>query len=176
MQNEDQLKDESNSFTESQEPSKSQRKREAAALQEAGVKLVGLSPAQLDKIPLPAELLAEIRTAQGIRQRGARRRQLQYIGKLMRRIDTEPILDALAGLEAGSLAEKRLHHQVERLCETLLTDNETELTTFFDHYPAADRQHLRQLVRKAAQEQAQNKPPRSRRILFRYLREIIAAD
>ena len=82
----------------------------------------------------------------------------------------------MAELEAGSLAEKRLHHQAEHLCEALLTGNETELTAFFDRYPATDRQHLRQLVRKATQELAQNKPPRSRRTLFRYLREVIAAD
>ena len=68
-------------------PSKSQRKREATALQELGEQLVKLTPAQLQRIPLPEELQATVRLAQTIAQRGGRKRQLQYIGKLMRRLD-----------------------------------------------------------------------------------------
>lgn len=77
-------------------PSKSQRKREALALQRLGEQLVNLNSAQLAKMPLPEELQEAIRAAQGMTQRGARRRQLQYIGKLMRRIDVEPVHEALA--------------------------------------------------------------------------------
>lgn len=81
-------------------PSKSQRKREATALQRLGEQLVSLKPAQLDRIPLPEELREAIRAAQGMNQRGARRRQLQYIGKLMRRTEVEPIREALGHREA----------------------------------------------------------------------------
>ena len=80
-------------------PSKSQRKREATALQDLGELLVKLTPAQLRQVPLPEELLAAVRTAQAIPQRGARKRQLQLIGKLMRRLDDpEPIRAALTTL------------------------------------------------------------------------------
>ena len=82
-------------------PSKSQRKREATALQDLGEHLVRLTPAQLRRVPLPEDLLAAIRTAQAIPQRGARKRQLQLIGKLMRRLDaleTAAIRAALATL------------------------------------------------------------------------------
>jgi len=76
-------------------PSKSQRKREALALQELGETLVTLKPAQLDKIPLPEELREAVLAARQINQHGARKRQLQYIGRLMREIDPEPIRTAL---------------------------------------------------------------------------------
>ena len=86
-------------------PSKSQRKRAATALQDLGEQLVKLTPAQLDRIPLPEELRAAARAARATPQRGARKRQLQYIGKLMRRIDDpEPIRAALATM----LAPRRL--------------------------------------------------------------------
>ena len=157
-------------------PSKSQRKREAAALQELGEKLVDLSAAQLATIPLPADLMVEIQSAQNTPQRGARRRQLQYIGKLMRAIDAEPIITALASLEGQNAADKRLQHDAEHLRSALLANDETVLTTFLDEHPAVDRQHLRQLVRNAIREQEQAKSPRFRRALFRYLRDVLEAD
>ena len=82
-------------------PSKSQRKREATALQDLGEQLVKLTPAQLSRIPLPDELLAAVRLARSITQRGGHKRQLQYIGKLMRQLDeaeTEAIRAALGTL------------------------------------------------------------------------------
>ncbi len=85
-------------------PSKSQRKREATALQDLGEHLVKLTPAQLSRIPLPDELLAAVRMAQTISQRGGRKRQLQYIGKQMRRLDaseTQAIRAALATVLPG---------------------------------------------------------------------------
>lgn len=81
-------------------PSKSQRKRDATALQDLGAQLVKLTAAQLSRIPLPDDLLAAVRAAQTMSQRGAHKRQLQYIGKLMRRIDDpEPIRAALATVQ-----------------------------------------------------------------------------
>jgi ribosome-associated protein len=85
-------------------PSKSQRKREATALRELGERVVTLTPTQLSRVPLPDELRAAVRVAQGIAQRGGRKRQLQYIGKLMRRLDeaeTAAIRAALATLLPG---------------------------------------------------------------------------
>ena len=93
--------DESHDLEAPRPPSKSQRKREATALQDLGEQLVKLTPTQLRRVPLPEELLAAIRTAQAIPQRGAHKRQLQLIGKLMRQLDDpEPIRTALATLMA----------------------------------------------------------------------------
>ena len=82
-------------------PSKSQRKREALALQKLGETLVTLKPAQLVQIPMPDELREAVLAAQGMPQRGAHKRQLQYIGRLMRQIDPEPIRAALARWRPG---------------------------------------------------------------------------
>ncbi|NJN45574.1 MAG: DUF615 domain-containing protein [Candidatus Competibacteraceae bacterium] len=154
-------------------PSKSQLKREATALQKLGEKLTALTPVQLEKIPLSADLLEAIQAAQQMRQHGARRRQLQYIGKLMRRIDTEPIQMALDGL--STVQNTAQHHQLEQLCAALLAEDAASLNEFLTHYPDTDRRHLQQLIRKAVHEQLHQQPPRSRRALFRYLREVVAA-
>ncbi len=90
-----------------QPPSKSQRKREATALQDLGEHLVKLTPAQLRRVPLPEDLLAAVRTARAIPQRGARKRQLQLIGKLMRRLD-EWEADAIRAALATLLAPRHL--------------------------------------------------------------------
>lgn len=153
-------------------PSKSQRKREALALQDAGEKLVELTVTQLNKIPLPPELRKEIDAARAMTQRGARKRQLQYIGKVMRQVDAEPILTALADLEAGALVERRKHHDLEKLCAALVEGDEEALNGLVERHPAADRQRLRTLIRNAQREAAAEQAPKSRRELFRYLREL----
>ena len=97
----DSLEDEDRRLAEPPPPSKSQRKRDATALQDLGEQLVKLTPAQLNHVPLADELLAAVRLARTITQRGGRKRQLQYIGKLMRQLDataTEAIRTALATL------------------------------------------------------------------------------
>lgn len=159
-------------------PSKSQRKREAHALQALGERLIALKPGLLETMPLPADLLAAVQAAQAMTKHGALRRQRQYIGKLMRTIDVIPIQQALDALQASSLAAKRQQRDLERWVADLLDDERSKaaLETFFDRYPQADRQRIRQLIRTAVAEQQQGKPPAARRMLFRTLREISAAD
>lgn len=157
-------------------PSRSARKREAESLQDLGEALVALSPERLREIPLTDDLAEAIQLAQRIKAHGGRRRQLQLIGKLMRRIDPGPIREALARLENRSAAAIAEHHQAERWRERLLAETEAALTEFLDQYPATDRQQLRQLLRAARQEQAQGKPPRAARELFRLIRSSIASD
>ena len=161
-----------------QTPSKSQRKREAHALQALGEQLIALKSAVLATIPLPDELLSAVQAAQGMHKHGALRRQRQYIGKLMRNIDVLPIQQALDALQASDLASKRQHRDLERWVNGLLDPEQSKITleTIFDRYPQAERQHLRQLIRKAMTEHQHNKPPAARRLLFRYLREISAGD
>lgn len=153
-------------------PSKSQRKRESTALQDLGAELVELSPERLKKIEMPDNLREALREAQRITAHGARRRQLQLIGKIMRSVDPAPLqaaLDEVKGLSAAATARQ---HRLEKLRERLLADDSAfaELAT---DYPGADIQKLRQLRRNALKEAEQKKPPRAYRELFRELRELV---
>jgi ribosome-associated protein len=154
------------------EPSKSQRKRDMTALQDLGTALVDLPPAKLDLIPLPESLLQAVREAKRISAHGARRRQLQYIGKLMREVDAEAIRSALdAATNQGAEAVARMH-RAERWRERLLED-EAALAEFIEGHATVDAQHLRTLIRNTRREAEQNKPPRSFRALYQEIRHAL---
>lgn len=153
------------------EPSKSQRKRQMHALQELGEQLVALSVERLRKVPMPEALFDAVRDAQRFTSHGARRRQMQYIGKLMRNIDPAPIQAELDAFNGVSKAETARMHRLEKLRADLLAD-ETVLSTLAQRWPQADLQQLRTLRRNALKEREQNKPPRAFRELFRLLREL----
>ncbi len=153
-----------------QPPSKTRRKKEMHALQALGTALVGLSPQQLERMDLPEALHEAVLEAQRIRGHEARRRQLQYIGRLMRNIDAEPIAAQLAHVQGESAAAKAEFHAVERWRARLLEDD-TALGEWLATHPGCDAQMLRQLIRNARREAAEGKPPRASRALFRLLRE-----
>lgn len=158
------------------EKSKSQLKREMTALQDVGEGLVGLTASQLAQFDLPESLHDAIVAARNITQRGARKRQLQYIGKLMREVDAEPILQALEVIKnPGREAAERLH-KVEHWRDRLLTQGDNALQELLVKYPSADRPHLRQLIRKAEAERAAEQAPRAARLLFEYLRELMSGE
>jgi ribosome-associated protein len=152
--------------------SKSQLKRESHALQALGEELVELPAAKLAKIPMPAELAEAVALARKIKARGGRKRQLQYIGKLMRSIDADPIEQALDDLKNAAGREAARFHRLEQWRDRLVAEGDAALGELLDEFPAADRQHLRQLVRNAQREAKNNKPPKSAREIFRYLREL----
>ncbi len=156
--------------------SKSQLKRESHALQKLGEALIALSSKKLQTIQLPDNLQSAIHDAQKIKSHSALKRQRQYIGKLMRNIDAEPIesaLDKLLNRDAQSTA--RLH-RIEKWRDRLLEEGDTALSELVGEYPACDRQQLRQWIRSAQREQKLNKPPASSRQLFRYLRELMESS
>ncbi len=153
--------------------SKSEMKRESHALQKLGEELVELPTNKLEKIPLPDELAEAIALARKITARGGRKRQLQYIGKLMRRIDAEPIRLAMDALRNEHLKENARLHQLEQWRDRLISEGDKALAELLDQHPDLDRQHLRQLMRNAQQETKRNKPPKSARELFRYLRDVM---
>lgn len=155
-------------------PSKSSRKREMQALQDLGEQLVALSPERLKKVPLPESLYEAIRAAQGFKME-ARRRQLQYIGKLMRKIDPEPIQTQLEIFAGNSAAEVAKMHRLERLREQLLEDEQV-IGTIAETWPEADLQYLRTLRRNALKEREAARPPKSFREIFRVLRELQEAS
>ncbi|MEW6165247.1 MAG: ribosome biogenesis factor YjgA [Pseudomonadota bacterium] len=154
-----------------EKPSKSALKRAMSDLQALGEALVALSKDQLKKVDLPDELRDAVRDAQRFTQHEARRRQLQYIGKLMRGLDAEPIRAALDDIRGISAAANARMHALERLRERFLAD-EKVIAEIAAAHPGADLQHLRQLRRNALKEQELGKPPRAFRELFRVLREL----
>lgn len=152
-------------------PSKSQKKRDMHALQEMGAELADLSAQRLARIDMPDELRQALREAQRLTRHEARRRQMQYIGRLMRDADPAPIRAALDAINGASAVETARQHRLERLRERLLED-ESVLTEIGAAHPGADLTRLRQLRRGALHEREAGKPPKNFRELFRLLREI----
>jgi len=158
-------------FQEYAGPSKSQRKREANALQGLGKQLVDLSKDRLEKMDLPDALRAEVLEAKRITSHGAIRRQMQLIGKLMREVDAESIAAQLAEIRGESDAAKAAFHALEQWRDRLLNDDQA-VTQWLARHPGTDAQQLRQFIRNSRRESAEGKPPKSSRALFRMLREI----
>ncbi len=152
--------------------SKSQKKREAEALQDLGEKLVKLSNDQLKNIDMPEELSKAVKQAKAIKSHIALKRQMQFIGTLMRKIDPEPVQDAIERLEQGNYKKAQEFKEIERWRDELMAGSKELMDEILAKYPSADRQQLSQLVRNAVKEKKNNKPPKAFRVLFRYLKEI----
>lgn len=154
--------------------SKTQRKQEMHELQELGEELVALPKDKLRQIELPENLRDAIIEAQRITAHGGRKRQLQYIGKLMRGVDAEPILQKMKQWQGQHAAETARMHQLENWRERLIKDPQA-LSEFVTLYQGADVQHLRTLIRNAQKEALKNSPPKSSRELFKAVRDTIQA-
>lgn len=153
--------------------SKSQRKRESHSLQAMGKALTELKDEQLTVLPIEPRLRDALIEYKRLKHREAKRRQMQFIGRLMREADEEQIEEALDHFNQKSRHHIQAEHHAERWRERLLTES-AALQAFIDEYPVTDIQHLRQLLRQAQKEQKERKPPASARKLFRYVRSIIA--
>lgn len=154
-----------------EKPSKSAVKRAMSDLQALGEALVALSVDQIKKIDMPDDLREAVRAAQRITQHEAHRRQLQYIGKLMRGVDPAPIQAALDEINGVSAAAVARMHALERL-RTRFLEDEKVIGEIAAAHQQADLQQLRQLRRNALKERELGKPPRAFRELFRVLKEI----
>jgi len=152
--------------------SKTKRKREMHELQALGVALVELSESQLGF--LEEELRRAVLGAKRISAHEGRRRQMQYIGRLMRDIDPAPIRARLEEINGGSAQANARHKRLEALRGRLMADD-AALTEFAATHPSADLQALRALIRNSRKEQKEGKPPRAYRELFRLLKSIEAA-
>ncbi len=146
-------------------PSKSARKREASALQELGVRLAALPEQELSELALPESLEAALRELNRLPSHGAQLRQRQYIGKLMRKIDTEPILSKLADRKRRHDADVRLFQEIERWRDRLLAEPRVAVEDLMLSHPQADRAALLALLADAAR----------RRELFAFLRRLLTA-
>ena len=153
--------------------SKSQRKREADALQKIGVELIALSLEKLDMLPLPANLRQAIVDAKLLKSHGAIRRQAQLIGKLMRTDNSEEILASYEQLQAEASATTADFHILETWRVRLIKEGKDALTEFIATYQPDDVQHLRQLIKKAVDEQSKEQHTGASKALFRYLRSCV---
>ena len=149
-------------------PSKTQRKRQMHELQDLGAELVELSDPQLASIELPENLRDAVTAARRTTKFEARRRQLQYIGKLMRFVDPAPIRERIDAYKAVSIAHTARLHTIERW-RTRLLEDDAALTELLKAHPEADAAQLRLLIRNAAREREARLPPKSYRALFQLL-------
>ena len=153
--------------------SKTQRKKHMHELQELGAELVDLNEQQLATIDLPESLLDAVMAARRITKFEARRRQMQYIGKLMRSIDPQPIRERIDAYKAVSRKHTARLHLVERWRARLL-EEEDALTQLLNEYPQADATQVRLLVRNTLREREAGDPPKSFRALFQLLSDVVA--
>lgn len=152
--------------------SKSRKKREMHSLQELGERLAGLSEDQRKKIDLPEELREALSFAGKIKSHGAKRRQMQLIGRLMREADTEPIYEALAGFERERQRNLMQIRQAEQWRKALVSGEDSPIGEILERFTGTDPQKLRQLIRNARKEKDTNKSLGTARSLFRYLMEL----
>lgn len=162
--------------TDPRPPSRSQKKRDSAALQVLGGKLAELHESALSKLDLPPRLMEAIMDFKGLAKHEAKRRQLQFIGALMRDTDADPLALAVEDIESGNRGQAREFHAVEAWRTALLAGDESGLEAIVALAPEDQqvevRSKIRQLTRNARAEAEKNKPPRSSRTLFRLLREL----
>ncbi len=155
--------------------SKTQIKAEMTELRQLGLNIAELPQPVYDSLELPVELRAGIDEYKRITHKNAKKRQASFVGKLMRKADHEAIRAQLQDIQEANHRATRQLHLVEQWRDRLLTDGEPALSDFLNTYPDCDRQQLRNLIRNAEREKAQNKPPSSARKLFRFI-QLLAAQ
>jgi ribosome-associated protein len=159
--------------TEEQRQSKSARKREAASLQELGVQLAALPDQEIKALGLPDTLFVALRDLRRLPSHGAQVRQRQYIGKLMRAIDPEPVLAKLAERKQRHDMEIRHFQQIERWRDRLLSEPTAGVAELLAEYPSIDQAALMRLLDKAGKERAEQRSPVGARELFAFLRQLL---
>lgn len=153
-------------------PSKTQRKHEMQALQDLGIALVGLDAKRLATLDLPERLVDAIVLARSITRHEARRRQMQFIGRLMRDVDAGPLRNALSTWAQGPQREREQFARIEHWRDRMLEEAEGT-QAFVAAYPASDADALSRLVAEVRAERARGAPPRKSRTLFRELKRIV---
>ncbi|HUX72982.1 MAG TPA: ribosome biogenesis factor YjgA [Steroidobacteraceae bacterium] len=156
-----------------QHPSKSLRKRQADSLQELGVELAALADQEINGLDLPENLVAALLALRRLPSHGAQLRQRQYIGRLMRTIDPDPVIAKLAVRKRRHDGEIRKFQQIERWRDRLLAGEPGALEELLAAQPGADRSTLAALVGKARRERDEQRAPAGARGLFAYLRQLL---
>ena len=159
-------------FNDELPPSKSQEKRDCDALKKLGDELVKLRQEELDTMDLPEALVDALQVAKKIQSGSGIKRQRQYIGKIIRQIDSDEIKKHLEQIKHKHDTNTLQFRKIEQWRDRLLVDDKTALSEIIDSHPDIDRQHINQLIRQAKREQQQEKAPASARKLFKYLRDL----
>jgi ribosome-associated protein len=173
MRNMSEIDDSEGGETEEQRVSKSARKREAASLQELGVQLSALPDQEIKALGLPDSLFVALRDLRRLPSHGAQVRQRQYIGKLMRSIDPEPVLAKLAERKQRHDLEIRHFQQIERWRDRLLSEPAAGALELQQAFPTIDKEALLKLLDKAERERAEQRSPVGARELFAFLRQLL---
>jgi ribosome-associated protein len=156
-------------------PSKSQRKRDMVALQKLGESLLELAPEQLERLGLPEDLAEAVRFYHTLKDKEARRRQLQFIGTVMRKVDPEPLRQAMDELDQLRYQQAEEFHQIEEWRDALVGGDRDVLTELVGRF-GLDPQQLNRLARQAAAEKEAGKPSKNGRALFRLLRQAFEGE
>jgi len=157
-------------------PNKTQIKKDMAVLFALGEEISELTETQIKTLELPENIHKAVVQVAGMPHKGARKRLLKYIAGQFHKIEVAPIQDKLARMKNKSAHAVREHHIVERWRDRLIAEGNEALTELLDEQPQADRQLLRQLMRNAQKEAEAGRPPKSSRLLYRYLKEIFQFD
>jgi ribosome-associated protein len=155
-------------------PSKSELKRQSNELQKLGEQLIDAPRDRVKRVQMPENVRDAILVCQTITNHEGRRRQLQYVGKMMRTLDEEEVAVIQRTIESwkgASKAETASLHALERRRDKLLADDKA-LTQLLEEHPQLEAQHLRTLIRNARKEQAENKPPKAYREIFQILKDL----
>lgn len=156
-------------------PNKTQLKKQIAVIFAMVEEICELAPAQIAEFELPERVEASLLDAAKMGKNAARKRLLKYVTAQLKEIDTEAVAEKLARMKNRSAHAVREHHQAERWRDQLLAENSNDqLTALMSEFPEADSQYLRQLQRNAQKETQAGKPPKSSRLLYKYLKELIA--
>ena len=153
-------------------PNKTQIKKDIAELFALGETMSKLSAAHLNSLELPENIHKAVSEVTGMPHTGARKRLLKYIAAQLHKMDVSPFQEKLARIQSKSAHVVREHHITEHWRDKLIHEGNDALTELFDEQPAADLQQIRQLLRNIKKETETSKPPRSSRLLYRYLKDL----
>lgn len=154
-------------------PNKTRIKKEIAALFALGEEISALSPEQQNTLMLPEKILQAVREVSGMPHKGARKRLLKFIAGQLHKIDATPIIEKMERVRNKSAHAVREHHHAEQWRDRLLAEGDDAVTAFLDEFPGAESQQIRQLIRNAQKEIAASKPPKSARLLYRYVKDLL---
>ena len=158
-------------------PTRTQQRRDALAVLALAGQLMALPPSKLAKLELPEDVEREIANTRRITAHGARKRQMAFLAKVMRRHDNSVFDGVRAALGENrdlQRQETAAMHRLEATRDRLLADPDNAMSDVIAQYPGVDRQHLRSLVRQAKAEKDGNKPPRAYREIYQLLKDLAA--
>ena len=153
--------------------SKTELKKDSKKIQQFGRKISELTINNIEEFKFPLNIYEAVIGLKNLKSNSAKKRQVQYLGKLLREFDLTHAFLVMKQLEVSSQKEIQRNHIVEGWRDKLLSNNDS-ITEFVDEYPKADRQSLRQTISNAQKEKKDNRPPKYSRQLFKLIKDIMS--